>query len=256
MKTSARPKVYLTNKALLAAINASKMTFCSYLDPAYTQYDAIVSDLKKITPELIEEVRKKKAKPRGKKEEHVDPESIDPETLVWRVMTYDHIPHEDGRPKRGKNLEAQSRAKCNFPPFKHYIIRDGEFVEVLRSHWEGGIENGWFSTEHGQINNTLATMFMLLCERYARRSNWRGYSYVEEMSASAVVQLCQVGLQFDESKSDNPFAFYTTTVRNSFVKLLNSEKKQTNIRDDLLISAGVNPSSTRQFKDEQLAKLR
>ena len=249
-------KVYLTNKDLLRAIHQSKITFCSYLDKAHTQHDVIVTDLKKITPELIEEVRNKKAKPRGKKDQHVDPATIATETLVFRVMTYEHIPLEAGRPKRGKNLEAQARSKCPFPPFKHYIIKDGVPVEVLRSHWQGGIENGWFSPDHGQATNELGLMYMTLCERYGRRANWRGYSYNEEMQGQAIVQLAQVGLQFDESKSDNPFAFYTTTVRNSFTKIFNNEKKQQNIRDDMLIAAGVAPSHTRQFRDEQTAKLR
>ena len=41
-----------------------------------------------------------------------------------------------------------------------------------------------------------------------------GNSYVDEMRSQAFVQLSQIGLQFDESKSDNPFAFYTTAIRN------------------------------------------
>jgi hypothetical protein len=250
-------KVYLTNKEILRAIHESKMTFCSYVDPVYRAYDHIVDDVSKITPKLIEEVRAKKAKPRGKKEEHVDPLSIPVDTLVFRVMTYEHIPlATEARPKRGKNAVAHQHEKCCFPPFKHYIVKDGSPVEVLRSHWEGGFDNGWFAPEKGRASDELGLMYITLCTRYARRPNFRGYSYVEEMIGLGLQQLSQVGLQFDESKSDNPFAFYTTTVRNCFVKILQNEKKQQEIRDDLLVAAGASPSSTRQFKDEMAAKLR
>jgi hypothetical protein len=61
-----------------------------------------------------------------------------------------------------------------------------------------------------------------------------------------LLQLSQIGLQFDESKSQNPFAYYTAAITNSFTRILNLEKKNQNIRDDMLEHAGLNPSWTRQ----------
>jgi hypothetical protein len=58
--------------------------------------------------------------------------------------------------------------------------------------------------------------------------------------------LSQIGLQFDESKSQNPFAYYTAAITNSFTRILNIEKKMQNIRDDILEMNGLNPSWTRQ----------
>jgi hypothetical protein len=87
---------------------------------------------------------------------------------------------------------------------------------------------------------------MKLCERYVTRSNWRGYSYRDEMQAQAILQLTQVGLQFDESKSQNPFSYYTSAITNSFTRVLNIEKQNQNIRDDILEMNSLNPSYTRQ----------
>jgi hypothetical protein len=87
----------------------------------------------------------------------------------------------------------------------------------------------------------------------ARRNGYAyltGNTYVDEMRNLALLQLSQIGLQFDEAKSDNPFAFYTTTVRNCFTRVLNIERRNQNIRDDLLIVAGAKPSMTRQINDE------
>jgi hypothetical protein len=66
------------------------------------------------------------------------------------------------------------------------------------------------------------------------------------MRGQALLQLSQIGLQFDESKSQNPFAYYTAAITNSFTRILNLEKKNQNIRDDMLEQAGLNPSWTRQ----------
>jgi hypothetical protein len=88
-------------------------------------------------------------------------------------------------------------------------------------------------------------MYIKLCERYATRGNVRGYTYNDEMKGQAILQLTQIGLQFDESKSDNPFAYFTAAVTNSFVRIINLEKRNQNIRDDLLEINGMNPSYTR-----------
>ena len=190
------------------------------------------------------------------KEFAVDPDSFDLEELVFRVMNMDHIPLEPGRKKNPKT-PADERAKVNFPAFKHYAYQGTELKEVVRSHWEGSLSNGQCNVNHGRITNKLGTMFLKLVERYSHRANWRGYTYVDEMRGQALVQLSQIGLQFDESKSDNPFAYYTAVVNNSFTRVLNIEKRNQTIRDDILIDQGHMPSFSRQIKhEEEIRSLR
>lgn len=262
---------YLTNKDLMREIHNSKMSFCWTKDDKYTGFDAIVYGLDEITESVIAEAKKsfasrkqkemheaeinlweqgltgKKTKPRGS-EFAVDPDSIKLEDIVIRVMTFSHIPSEARKNK--PKLESDHHAKCNFPPFKHYAYIDGEWQEVVRSHWEGGLDNGAFSTTHGTTNRTLAKMYIKLCERYSMRGNWRGYTYVDEMRGQALLQLTQIGLQFNEAKSSNPFAYYTAAINNSFTRVLNLEKRSQNIRDDLLEEEGLDPSWTRLFNAE------
>jgi len=186
----------------------------------------------------------------------VDPDSIDNSQVVFRVMTYEHVPEEEGRKKNPKS-EADEKSKVNFPLFKHYAYVNDELKEVARSHWRGSISNGEFCASHVRITNTLGTMFLKLVERYSHRANWRGYTYIDEMRGQALVQLSQVGLQFNEAKSDNPFAYYTAAVNNSFTRVLNLEKRNQTIRDDILIEQGHMPSFSRQLAhEEEIRQLR
>jgi hypothetical protein len=261
---------YLNNKDILKEINKSKLTYCFAQDEKYNNYDIIVGSVAEITDSVIDEARRNKSakvqsegyavamsthdradyknKPK-QKEFAVDPESFDIEELVFRVTNMDHIPEAPGRKKNPKT-EADTKAKVNFPAFKHYAYQNNELVEVVRSHWLGSLSNGVFSIDHGRITNKLGTMFLKLVERYSHRANWRGYTYVDEMRGQALVQLSQIGLQFNESKSDNPFAYYTAVVNNSFTRVLNIEKRNQNIRDDILIEQGHLPSFSRQIKHE------
>ena len=157
----------------------------------------------------------------------------------------------DGDRKKNPKQTADHHSKVNFPPFQHYKFDNKDrLICVGKSHWVGGMDNGHFSSDHGKMTNQLALMYMKLCERYGTRSNWRGYTYNDEMQSQALMQLSQIGLQFDESKSDNPFAYYTAANTNSFTRILNIEKKNQAIRDDLLEYNGMMPSFTRQNENE------
>lgn len=262
-------KQYLTNKELLKEIHLSKNNYSTYTQPEYGNYDLILPDLDKINIRTIAEAKRNRAlklsqaalaevqlvNPKTKLADvEIDYKKVLKTDVVFRIMTHDHIPLEPGRKKTPKTRGDHHR-KCNFPPFQHFKFNseDGadknDLVCVGKSHWRGDIETGEFCLD-GSITKKLAKSYMLLCERYSMRFNWRGYTYVDEMRSQALLQLSQIGLQFDESKSQNPFAYYTAAIDNSFTRILNIEKKNQMIRDDLLIEYGSSPSFTRQFEHE------
>jgi len=272
---------YLNNRDILKEIHKSKNTYCSYTQPEYGDYDIILLDIKKINKTNILQGRKNRAErlarvaydaataggeKRKLDEFEINLREIADTDVIFRVMTWEHVPIDNS--KKGKKVaiieddeaptseyddpEAEVKVpnkytKCNFPPFYHYKLNEaGELELVGKSHWKGPLDTGEFSKEHGAMTNKLAHMFMKLCERYATRSNWRGYTYNDEMRSQALLQLSQIGLQFDESKSQNPFAYYTAAITNSFTRVLNIEKRNQNLRDDILEMNNMNPSYTRQ----------
>jgi hypothetical protein len=262
---------YLNNKDMLLEIHRSKSSYCSFTKPEYHQYDLILPSLEKINIRTIAEAKRIKAKRLGDQDYAarrasgekvkladcaVDYKKITKEELVFRIMTFDHIPLNNTRKKNPKSL-ADHRDKVNFPPFQHWKFNEeNELICVGKSHWKGSLDKGKFDKDAGQITNTLARMMIKLCERYATRGNVRGYTYNDEMKGQAILQLTQIGLQFDESKSDNPFAYFTAAVTNSFVRVINVEKRNQNIRDDILEMNGMNPSYSRTGQGEHEAALK
>jgi len=266
IQPSGRKQKYLNNKDLLAEIHKSKASFSSYTSKDYIQHDIILPNLDKVNVRTIAEAKRARAKRMGleafaqarmagdKKiklaEVTPDYKTIKKTDVVIRIMTFEHIPLAPGRKKTTKTT-ADAHEKVNFPPYQHWKFDENDNLECVgKSHWKGGIKTGKFSKDHGRITENLGKMYIKLSERYAQRSNWRGYTYIEEMKGQAILQLSQIGLQFDESKSENPFAYYTAAVTNSFTRILNLEKKMQNIRDDLLEENGLTPSMTRQGKQE------
>lgn len=262
---------YLNNKDMLLEIHRSKTSYCSFTKPEYHQYDIILPSIDKINIRTIAEAKRNKAKRIGDADYQsrkragekvkqadceVDYKKIAKNELVFRIMSFDHIPLNNTRKKNPKTL-ADHRDKVNFPPFQHWKFNDADELECVgKSHWKGDLNTGYFDKDAGQITNTLARMMIKLCERYATRGNVRGYTYNDEMRGQAILQLTQIGLQFDESKSDNPFAYFTAAVTNSFVRIINIEKRNQNIRDDVLEMNGMNPSYSRTGAGEHEAALK
>ena len=280
------PKVrhnYLNNKDILKEIHKSKNSYCTYTGPAVADYDMILPDVGKINKKNILQARKNRAERLAKlaheaatadgtkrklDEFEIKLKDVADTDVVFRVMTWDNVPVDDIKSRKAaiKLMEEEGvprseydddsdidisgstkYVKVNFPPFEHYQVdADSNSVCVGRSHWVGVLDNGKFSKDHGEMTPKLAHMFIKLCERYATRSNWRGYTYNDEMRSQALLQLSQIGLQFDESKSQNPFAYYTAAITNSFTRVLNIEKRNQNLRDDILEMNGLTPSYTRQ----------
>ena len=135
---------YLNNKDLLAEIHKSKLSFCWYNEEEDAEYDVIVQSMDDITDEAIAEAKANRAKRikermyeqamleweemNGKRSQKpkqnqfvVDPDTIDKNDLVVRIMTFEHIPLEQ-RKNKPKTV-ADHHSRCNYPPFKHVRLK-------------------------------------------------------------------------------------------------------------------------------------
>ena len=284
-----KPVNYLNNKDILKEIHASKTTYCCFAKQEYHQYDLIIDTPTDPLEKSLEQISKPKNIKAAKEVRaarllletgnEVKLKDIPASDLVFRVMTWDHIPVSPKQPRKvvkkktakdiiefddvddevnlfadledpttKDDVDDMVHVKVNFPPFQHYKLdENGSAVCVGKSHWTGGVKTGEFSKDHGKLTDKLARMFIMLCEKYAMKFNWRGYTYNDEMRNSAILQLTYVGLRFNEAKSANTFAYYTAAITNSFCRVLNTEKRNQNIRDDILEMNGLNPSHSRQM---------
>jgi hypothetical protein len=277
----------LNNRDILKQIHESKNSYCSFSNKEYHRYDLIIDRPTEsietsldyaFRPEQIQQAKETRATRLSYElGEKILPESISTTDLIFRVMTWDHIPVSIKQPRKTvvkktakdifefddselsdafadledpvtkDEVDDMVHVKVNFPPFQHFKLdENNSFICVGKSHWKGELKTGEFSKDHGKLTDKLARMYIMLCEKYAMKFNWRGYTYNDEMRGAAILQLTYVGLRFNEAKSANPFAYYTAAITNSFCRVLNTEKRVQHIRDDILEMNGLNPSWTRQ----------
>jgi len=264
---------YLSNKELLKELFKSKLSYCSFKSEKYHHYDMILTSVGEITPDKVMAARRARLKycceqqildlvskgmtPRQAEDflnekknakKRIKLKDIKKEDLCFRIKTFEHIPQEILDSPKTIN------SKLLFHPFKHYAFLRNSWREVGKSHWDGNIKTGTFSTQHGKLTNRFVRSLMMLVDKYSQKGNFRNYSYLDDMKGQALLQLSQVALQFDESRSDNPFAFFTTVIHHSFIKILKQEKKVRTIRDDLITMEGFNASHSYQLDNEAKEK--
>lgn len=131
------------------------------------------------------------------------------------------------------------RAKSTANPRSHYVT-NAQLIEAIAEDKANG----------QKLSPKLAKYLHMIAERYSYSSSFAGYSFREDMVSFAVVNLCANWYKFDPAKSDNPFAFYTTAAYRSFLQYLADEKKQRDIRDQMLVEAGANPSFSYQERSK------
>lgn len=211
---------FITKAELLHEIWSSKLTGCEIIDPDHTRPDAIVESLSEVSGIWD------KASDTG---------------MTVRLVTRSHIPVRSGF---GKGKFGNLEGRVSFEPFILYRFdrmsdgTPGEPRITVRSHYR----NGQYSPEHWRLTRKMVQLLMRMVSAYARKGSWRNYSYVDEMESSALLNLSQEVLKFDENKTDNPHAYITRCMQNAFIRELRNQKKHAVLADELRMDAGLAPS--------------
>lgn len=122
---------------------------------------------------------------------------------------------------------------------KEYITQAGKTIYMSNKELLAAVVE---AKSKGVMTDKLARMLQLLCSKYAKKGSFVNYSYNDDMQSYAMMMLVRTWNSFNPEKSNNPFAFFTQCIKNSFIQYLNQERRQRNIRDELLIDQGMNPS--------------
>lgn len=124
---------------------------------------------------------------------------------------------------------------------KNYINNASLMEEVIKSR------------EQGRMTEKFGKMMMLLVKRYSSQGCYSGYTYVEDMESYALMTVCKVWESFDPEKGNNPFAYFTQTIKRTFWQYLALEENHRDIRDEMLMGGGELPSHT--YVDKYVDKL-
>jgi len=90
----------------------------------------------------------------------------------------------------------------------------------------------WYESGEDEIPYNVFKPCMDICDRLGTKSNFNGYTYVDEMVDAAKILVIQAlrNKKYNPYKFDNPFAYFTQVAWNEFRRILNVESKQSYIK--------------------------
>lgn len=81
-----------------------------------------------------------------------------------------------------------------------------------------------------RIPEYIGECFYKIATRLSTKYRFVNYTYRDEMISDAIENCVMVVHNFDPTKSNNPFAYFTQIIRNAFFRRIMKEKKQTYVK--------------------------
>jgi DNA-directed RNA polymerase specialized sigma subunit len=95
-------------------------------------------------------------------------------------------------------------------------------------HWEG----------KPQIPNYLGECFLKIATHLSYKTNFINYIFIDDMISDGIENCVQYIHNFDPAKSTNPFAYFTQIIHYAFLRRIQREKRQLEIKNKILEKTG------------------
>lgn len=103
-------------------------------------------------------------------------------------------------------------------------VDNKKFLEAIREHKRKVNEAKENGTETPRISEYIGECLYKIAENYFLKPRFNRYSYREDMISEAVMTCIKYFDSFDPDRS-NPFAYFTSVVKHSFLQVVNSEER-------------------------------
>ena len=107
----------------------------------------------------------------------------------------------------------------------HYV-NNADFLKALIDYREKCELANKEGKPEPQIPNYIGECFYKIADHLSRKPNFISYSFRDEMVADGIENCLMYFRNFDDSKSKNPFAYFTQIIYYAFLRRIMKEKKQ------------------------------
>ena len=120
---------------------------------------------------------------------------------------------------------------------EHYV-NNKEFLEALivfKNKCAIAKENG---EPRPPISNYIGECFLKIATHLSYKPNFVNYMFREDMICDGIENCVQYIQNFNPEKSNNPFAYFTQIIYYAFLRRIQKEKKQLEIKNKILERSG------------------
>ena len=88
------------------------------------------------------------------------------------------------------------------------------------------------------VTNYIGECFLKIATHLSYRPNFINYTYRDEMISDGIENCLQYVKNFNPEKSKNPFAYFTQIIYYAFLRRIQKEKRQLEIKNKILDKSG------------------
>ena len=95
-----------------------------------------------------------------------------------------------------------------------------------------------------RITNYLGSCFLKIATHLSYKPNFVNYMFRDDMISDGIENCLQYIHNFDPEKSRNPFAYFTQIIHYAFLRRIQKEKKQLDIKNKIIEKTGFDEVMT------------
>lgn len=145
---------------------------------------------------------------------------------------------------------------------EHYVD-NARFLQAMTEYKDRCDKAKKRNRRHPPVTNYIGECFLKIANHLSYRPNFINYTFRDDMISDGIENCLQYLDNFDPKKSKNPFAYFTQIIYYAFIRRIQKEKKQINIKYRLIQEANlddfaVNPNDddTKEYKNQFIEFLR
>jgi len=119
-----------------------------------------------------------------------------------------------------------------------YYVNNKDFLEAITVFKNKVREAEEQGKTRPRISHYIGDCFLKIATHLSYKPNFVNYTFREDMISDGVENCVQYINNFDPEKSKNPFAYFTQIIYYAFLRRIQKEKRQNDIKQKILEKTG------------------
>ena len=125
------------------------------------------------------------------------------------------------------------------PKQKPHYVDNKKFLVAMTEYRELRIKAEEEGKKRPQVTNYIGECYLKIANHLSYRPNFINYTYRDDMISDGIENCLQYMDNFDPAKSKNPFAYFTQIIYYAFIRRIQKEKKQQQVKQKMIANFGA-----------------
>jgi len=121
---------------------------------------------------------------------------------------------------------------------KEHYVNNKEFLEAITEYRNKVLAAKEKGEQKPRVPEYIGDCFLKIATHLSYRPNFVNYMFKDDMICDGIENCLQYIDNFDPEKSSNPFAYFTQIIYFAFLRRIQREKKQLDIKTRILEKSG------------------